>query len=252
MISFVICSITPEKYSAVCENIGALMGSEPHEFIGIHDARSLSEGYNRGFERSAGEIVVFCHDDIEILASDFKDRLKKHLEQFDLVGVAGSDRFVGPTWSEAGPPNVYGQVAHVPKAGKGYELARWGVQARCIPDIVLLDGVFMAARRAVCEEVRFDEKVFDGFHLYDLDFSLRASLAGYRLAVCNDLKLLHYSKGDFEGEFNKYAAMFMIKHKAVAEPLTKEEKWIAWHSMKVIVLEKQGLLRQFECPHWLD
>jgi len=250
MISFIICSITPSRYSAVCRNLGALVGAEPHEFIGIHDARSLAEGYNRGVERSRGDVLVFCHDDIEVLAADFRVRLLQHMARFDLVGVAGSSRFVGPKWVDAGPPHIFGQVAHPGPDGKGFELAIWGIPARRIEGICLLDGVFMAARRSLCESVRFDEERFDGFHLYDLDFSLRAAQAGYRVAVCNDLAVLHHSRGSFTRQWEEYASRLMAKHGALADPVPREEKWSAWCPMQVRVETREALARQFGSVHW--
>jgi hypothetical protein len=46
------------------------------EIIGIHDARSLADGYNRGIAQSRGEHIILSHDDIEIragLSSPFDD-----------------------------------------------------------------------------------------------------------------------------------------------------------------------------------
>jgi glycosyltransferase involved in cell wall biosynthesis len=252
MISFIICSITPARYSAVCGNIAALMGDAPHEFVGIHDARSLAEGYNRGIDRAGGDTLVFCHDDIEIMAPDFRERLAGHLERFDLVGVAGSNRFVGPRWVEAGPPHIFGRVGQLLKDGKGYELVTWGAPARCIPGMCLLDGVFLAVRKSLCDDIRFDEECFDGFHLYDLDFSLRASQAGRRLAVCNDFEILHFSRGNWSGDWEKYATMFMVKHGKSARPVPPEDKCLAWSPTRVRVGSKSALRRQFESSCWQE
>jgi len=109
MVSIVICSIQPERYEAVCENLRNLLGAEPHEFIGINDARSLAEGYNRGIAQSRGDIIIICHDDIEILSPRFTQRLVRRLQRFDLIGVAGSNRLAGAKWFDAGPPYVFGR-----------------------------------------------------------------------------------------------------------------------------------------------
>ena len=41
MISVVICSVTPEKYKAVCASYARCLAGTPHEIVGVHDARSL-------------------------------------------------------------------------------------------------------------------------------------------------------------------------------------------------------------------
>jgi len=56
MLSVIVCSIDPEKQQAIRAEYERAAG-EPHEFILINDARSLAEGYNRGFAQSRGEII---------------------------------------------------------------------------------------------------------------------------------------------------------------------------------------------------
>ena len=94
MTSFIICSIDPVKFRFITMAIAQRMAGRPHEIIGIHDARSMCEGYNRGIARAVGEHLVFCHDDIDILSPDFSDRLAIGLAAYDIVGVAGTDRLV--------------------------------------------------------------------------------------------------------------------------------------------------------------
>src|SRR5215469_13273021 len=94
MISVVTCSIDPAKFSTLKASYAAALGDEPWELIGVHDARSNAEAYNRTIPHVRGDIVVFCHDDIEILSKDFPKRLKGHLANFDIVGVAGTSRVV--------------------------------------------------------------------------------------------------------------------------------------------------------------
>lgn len=48
MISVVVCSVDDAKFAAVSASYASGMGAEPYEVIRISDARSLSEGYNRG------------------------------------------------------------------------------------------------------------------------------------------------------------------------------------------------------------
>ena len=52
MISIVICSIDADKFAAVRETYAGHMGATPYEIVGIHDAKSLCEGYNRGLRRA--------------------------------------------------------------------------------------------------------------------------------------------------------------------------------------------------------
>ena len=88
--SIITCSIDAGKYSRFETNIAAIF-SDRAELIKIYDARSLAEGYPRGAALAKGELLIFCHDDIEILNPDFPQLLEADLQRFDLVGLADLD-----------------------------------------------------------------------------------------------------------------------------------------------------------------
>jgi len=217
-ISVIICSITPEKFDRVRANYSTLLKDVPHEIVGIHDARSLAEGYNRGAKRAKGEILVFSHDDIEIASPDFARKLIGRLSQFDLVGIAGTDRVCGGTWMDAHWPHVFGQVGYPAKERRILATA-FLIRGISATPMQALDGVFLATRRPVVEKIVFDESTFDGWHLYDLDFSYRVAGAGFRLGVCNDLLIVHQSGGNYGEAWYQYARKFMQKHfPSIGEP----------------------------------
>jgi len=208
-LSIVICSIDAAKYERVTATYRALLAGTAHEIVGIHDARSLAEAFNRGAAKARGDILIFAHDDIELRTSDFAARLFAHLERYDGVGVAGASRITGPRWDHAGQRHIHGHVLHVPPEGKpGVLLMAAGFQRPVCEDIRVLDGVFVAVHRRVWEANKFDFKTYDGFHGYDLDFTRRASDAGARLAVPLDLTLLHRSTGRYGGDWRRYAQRF--------------------------------------------
>src|SRR5688500_8048017 len=114
MISVVFCSIDSVLAASIERHYRILIGNEPHEIIGIRDARSLAEAYNRGFDQSSGDIIIFSHDDIEFLEpAPWLERLKAHLEVFDVIGLAGTTKLISAAWAEAGPPYTFGQVGEL-------------------------------------------------------------------------------------------------------------------------------------------
>jgi glycosyl transferase family 2 len=215
-ISVVICSITPAKFERVRANYSELLHGLPHEVVGIHDARSLAEGYNRGVRKARGDVLVFSHDDIEIVTPDFAAKLVNRLAEVDLIGVAGTDRICGGSWIDAGWPHVFGQIG-TPAAPRIVATAFVMPGATAAP-MQGLDGVFFACRRAVAEKTGFDERTFDGWHLYDLDFSYSAAMAGFRLSVCSDVLIVHQSPGNFGDAWLKQARKFVAKHLPDAQP----------------------------------
>lgn len=212
MISIITCTRDPVKFERLRRCYENALRSEPCQMIGIPDAASVAEGYNRGVARSKGETIIFSHDDIQLLSPDFEHRMAEHLRSFDLLGIAGATKLQSGQWIVAGPPYVYGQVATPKPAGGVIEVTIWNNAARCVGQMKAMDGVLLIAKRHVAETVKFDQQNFDGFHLYDIDFTFRAYCAGHKLAVCCDLPLLHESIGTFDGQFELYEQRFLQKH----------------------------------------
>lgn len=201
-VSVVVCSIDRAKLARVDASYRKRLGPALLEIIAFDDARSLAEAYNRGLDRVRGDVVVFSHDDIELLAPDFASRLEAHLAQHDLVGIAGTTRLVGGAWHLAGEPyDAMLVVAPHPQTGTPTMVIE-GRGPLVVPGMQALDGVFLATRTTTAQALRFDADTFDGFHLYDLDFTFRAHLAGLQLAVCRDLVLWHASQGRYDARWD--------------------------------------------------
>jgi GT2 family glycosyltransferase len=212
MISIVICSVNPVRFNAVSEQYrNAFASGEQFELIGVHDAKSICEGYSRGLAASKGDIVIFSHDDIEIWTPEFSRRLTTHMQTYDVVGVAGTRKVVGPGWFNAGPVHSFGVVAHVLQNGE-YVVAMYGQPRRVIRGMQALDGMFLAFRRSVIEKVGWDAQTFDGFHMYDVDCTFRAYRRGFNLAVAIDLPMFHNSHGKYDAAWEQYARAFMARH----------------------------------------
>jgi hypothetical protein len=192
MLSIVVCSINVGKFSTFRAHLQKHLKKEKFEIVAIHDARSMAEGYNRGLQQSRGEVVVFCHDDLEILTPHFHQRLMTHLRCCDVLGVMGTSRLVGTDWRLAGMPHVFG---HVARPFQGYfDVMIFGAHRPLLGGMMALDGLFLAFRRPVIEALRWDEETFTGFHGCETDVTLRAFLAGHRVAVASDIGILHESQ----------------------------------------------------------
>jgi len=210
--SVIICSINALKFTHICECYEQILADFPHEIIGIHDARSMTEGYNRALQRARGDIVIFSHDDILILDLDFAQKISNRLREFDILGFAGASRVVADKWWSAGYPWLSGAVAMVYQGALHFNF--WNPEPWPVVDgIQCIDGLCMIARRDVAEAIAFDEATFDGFHLYDLDFSFSAFQAEKKLGVCCDIPIIHASVGNYDQKYAHYGRRFLEKHK---------------------------------------
>jgi len=213
--SVIICSIEAGKFSRVRECYRHLLSGYEHEIIGIHDAKSLAEGYNRGIRQSTGDIIVFSHDDILIIDDAFAQKIATQLQDFDLLGFAGTSRMLAGYWFAAGQPHIHGAVAHARPKDRFITFDLFGIEEwPVVSGIKALDGLCMISTREVAQRIGFDAETFDGFHLYDLDFSFSTWLAGYRVGICADIPLIHESAGNFNSENLLYQERFMLKHGA--------------------------------------
>ncbi|MDP9173691.1 MAG: glycosyltransferase family protein [Planctomycetota bacterium] len=245
MISILICSINPARFDAVRKMYAAALGNEPFELIGIHDAKSLAEGYMRALQVARGEIIIFSHDDIEILNDQFPQRIFSHLSGCDMFGVAGTDLLVGPNWMSAGPPHLLGQVAHTQPDGS-LVASLFSAPRPLVLNVQALDGLFIAAKRAVVNHVSFDPVTFDGFHLYDLDFSYSAFRSGIKLGIAMDINILHASVGNYNQVWAVYAERFLRKWAGKLPPFNIRQ--FAWAT--VLISNKMEALELMKPFYW--
>jgi hypothetical protein len=208
--SVVVCSNDDQQFAAVAAGYERALVGWPHEIVRIADASSLAEGYTRGIAAASGAVIILSHDDVELLAADFGARLTRRLAECDVLGVAGATRASGPAWSFAGWPFLHGSVIY--PEGPGYKVTVYSRIAPLARGIRVMDGVFLAMRREIALAIGFDERTCDGFHGYDLDFTLRAAKAGLRLAVATDLGLVHRSYGSFDERWEATARNLMARH----------------------------------------
>lgn len=224
MFSIIVCSHRAERGALIARHYAELFRDRIHEFILIDDAKSLCEGYTRGLAQSKGDLLIFSHDDIEFVLPNVAVTLEQHLSRYDAVGIGGTTKLIDGAWVTAGDPFTHCLVIY-PDPGDTtmHTVKICGAAPLNIGNIQALDGCFIACRRVLAEKVGFDVKTFDGFHLYDLDFTFRAYLMGFNLAVCRDLPLIHTSQGNPDEEWNKYKLRFEAKHRshlAIGQPAT--------------------------------
>jgi len=233
-VSIIACSVRPALLEEMRRNYRAALGDREHEFIEIGDARSLCEGYNRGLARARHPIVVFSHDDVELLSPRPFDAIEHALASHHIVGIAGAARASGPAVMWAGHPHLRGFVAMPGQGPAGAVQATvYGLECGVVGGMQALDGFLFAARREAALAVGFDEKTFDGFHFYDLDFTYRAHRAGLKLAVTTEVCALHRSLGNFGEDWKRYSRRFAEKfphldsargaHHHYAAPITSRD-----------------------------
>jgi hypothetical protein len=191
---------------------------------------SIFEAYNHGAEQSKYDHLIFLHEDVVIHTKGADEILIKTLQDksVGVVGVAGSvykSRLLS-SWVDV-PTEYYRSSILQSNKPNGANQRKSEVLHRRNNDVVVLDGMFLAMRKDVWEKFPFDEKLYSGFHLYDLDISMMIGRK-YRLVVCNEILVEHLSRGSFSKEWYKDSEIFHKKWKnhlpAASQNLAISEK----------------------------
>lgn len=199
MISIIICLRTPGINPALEANIREGIGV-PYEIIGIDNSTnkfSIFEAYNEGVAQSNYDILCFMHDDILFHTKDWGKRIASHLHdpKAGIIGICGGSTLskVPASWS------LYDQKMYIlqasPQGGVSVLHDTGHDKSVASTQVVVLDGVFLCAKKSLFQIIRFDDKTFSGFHSYDLDICAQAHQAGYRNYAINDILIEHFSKG---------------------------------------------------------
>ena len=188
------------KYSALGISLKRL---DPKRFIwgaAFDNSAGLPEIYNHFLlDDSRCDTIVFIHDDVWIDDYFLIDRVSEGLKAYDVIGVAGNRRRLPfqPAWGFADRELHWDQEHLSGAIAEGKHPAGQVKVAGITPaECELLDGVFLAAKKAVLksQQVFFDPRF--NFHFYDMDFCRTARLKGLRLGTW-PICLTHQGTGLF-------------------------------------------------------
>lgn len=195
MVTVIYC--TRESNPAHKEHLIKSSGLHKHlEVIEIiNNGESLTKAYNRGLKQATNNIVVFCHDDLEIETKQWGNKLLKQFEKhsdYGIIGVAGT-KFMstsGQWWENR--KKMYGRVSHTHE-GKTWLSSYSPDLGQEIEEVVTVDGVFFAIDKTKIN-VEFNETV-EGFHFYDVTFCFENYLKGVKIGVITSIRINHKSIG---------------------------------------------------------
>ena len=241
-LSIVFCSPDGERLSRGRSMLERETRGSKCEVIGILAPRSLAGAYNEGARAARHDRIVFMHDDVEFVSPGAFASLSRALDEVDVVGLAGSERASGPGVMWAGHPGLHGWISY-PGTESGFDATSFGLAHGLVRGIRTLDGLLIAARRRCALEVGFDAATFDGFHFYDLDFSIRADRGGFSIGVTTDVLALHASKGSFGDDWRRYRDRFLAKFPELNAPMGAAHWYGARFDSKAQLLAFYALLR---------
>lgn len=188
-MDMVFCSITREKdfnntklgQSQFTKLSKSLFFTETNN----NNKKGLSQFYNECIDRFKDkDAIVFIHDDVDLVSYDIVQQVKRGLEKYDVIGVAGC---VNPKiieknlwhWMAEDRSNMRGFAGHT-ATQDSFVITSFGETPS---RVAILDGVFLAmnVKKLIQTNTRFDEQF--NFHHYDIDFSLTSNKNKLKLGV---------------------------------------------------------------------
>ena len=213
MISLITRIQYKDHYERLVRSVGKTAISEI-EFLSEHDKDGLphiAATYNRLGKSAKGDILVFCHDDIEFIESCWDARLIEFFAEhdYDVAGVIGVDKYAGGLLVTLGNPHCFGKFIN--RAGDEMRVNIYNRRQNGTK-MAAIDGMFMAVRADHFKSEKFDEQ-FDELYFYDIDYCLRAKTG------LIDIMLAHHKMKDKWGKYppnmrpiEDYEPAFYSKH----------------------------------------
>lgn len=213
MISIIICSKDDVLKQQVEKNIAETIGVE-YELIIIDnniDPKGICAIYNTGAAKAKYDILCFAHEDVLFVTQNWGIVILEHINKgVDVIGIAGS-KYKSKTlsgWFTSLPNLDCCNVTHKNKLGElKKDVLKLAGSNASMEKVCCLDGVFIVTKKTVWKDIRFNEKELKNFHVYDLDFSLRAAQR-YTVAVTYLIDLIHFSYGSYDEAWVKETFIF--------------------------------------------
>ena len=176
-ISLISCFRTQENWSGLKKSFTDTHGHHV-EFFGINNCESkysLPEAYNEGIQNAQGEILIFVHDDVRFLNTDWLNEASALLksESTGVLGCAGGTLLCdapAPWWANIESNTKGANLLQGPEHKKELQHGFKKLQ-----QVATLDGFILITTKENCKNFRFSNQI-GKWHAYDLDICLHMVL----------------------------------------------------------------------------
>lgn len=220
MIYAFICTRSKEL-TDTAHNLSTYLSDAGVKVKFLVNQKSIFGGYQKALDSSDvkdDDIVILCHDDIEIMSSKwvFRDCLMQCLaHDAGFIGVAGTAKLLedavwwnGQAWREGHHSGIVWHGPHALESTPTY----YGPYKT----VVVMDGLFLAAsgktlRKVGLAKPRYLEGEWD---YYDIHYTLTAHKLGLKNRTV-PINVLHNSRGELAGRESWHVnrAKFIEEHR---------------------------------------
>lgn len=181
-----------------------------------HDRDSIQRPYNEMLDEAAAlpglEALVLPHQDVELLDDSLPERVRQV--------------FADPQVGLVGPLGGVGSKAHCwlwPERGYGTMNPGLRPPVAGSQEVDALDGALLVLAPWVVRTLRFDERLAECFHGYDVDIALRVAAHGGKV-ICRDIPARHRRQPRDEHEAQRVAGVALAR---MWDPSIRPREWQA-------------------------
>lgn len=231
MISFIICSIHLQKLEILLKSISATV-SNVYEVISYDNREtnhSIAHVYNICASKSQYENLVFVHEDVQFFNQGWDKALLAalHMPKAGIVGLAGSQ-----------------VLTEIPSYWHIYDQYIVNEKNLNTEEVVIIDGFFIAAKKAIFPKTSFDETI-SKYHCYDTDICLSALQNGYKNYVVTNVEFIHHSNGTYDESwvtgtfkvFEKHASLLPVYCVPTTNHSNEKKQAFVFFSLRIIYLK---------------
>lgn len=241
LISCVVCSRQQDISVELNESIALTIGCE-YELIVIDNSKNdytIFSAYNEGIRRAKGNILCFMHDDIIYHTHNWGINVIEHFQNnmIGLLGIMGGHFLPNfpASWISSymlSGQNIQGYFDEDKYKTKYYEFCNRKVHNST--EVVAVDGMWFCVPKNVFNTILFDDKLFNGFHCYDLDICMQIIKNNMQVHVAHDILIEHQSCGnmdvvyfnELDKFFNKWRSYFPIIRGIDQTPIDIQERML--------------------------
>ncbi len=196
MFSIVVCSRKTDIPTKLRQNIADTIGCE-YELVVIDNSKneySIFEAYNVGVGLSRGDVLCFMHEDVLFRTPNWGEKINNRFqadEKIGLIGFAGTHFLPDtPMYWYSSPFVSQRNLNNDQGAVEEHFHEEWFGETSLI-EVVAVDGFCFFVKKDLFDLISFDEKTFQGFHLYDMDICMQVINVGFKVCVCRDVLIEH-------------------------------------------------------------
>ena len=165
--------------------------------------KSAAEALNYGGAKAKGDYIAFAHHDMWLGSNTWLEEAERVLASIPDLGIAGVAGHTkeGKNWHDRCrfSIDIFGET------WEGAE------PVQKLEEVQTLDECLLIVPRPVFDKLKFDDKVFDGWHCYGADYCLSVRQLGLRAYVIPGSCSHSCIRGNMQ-ELLKYLDRLRIKH----------------------------------------